>query len=119
MRHGVPHLAGQEMAGDFDPSDATGRAAVDAFRKHMAKVDPREQASAVAHLERLIGDWADRAEALRCQERVKLVYKGLPNQGGHESLLRRFDGYGGEGWPTLVSMRNVDAECLLLVDGQV
>lgn len=94
---------------------------VDAIVTRVEAVDRREAPDTRAHLERLIAEWENRAlVASNHGAQVGNSQGGLRYQAsGKEvpALLQTFTA-DGPGWPTLNSMRNVDHETLIKVDGE-
>jgi hypothetical protein len=80
----------------------------------IGQADPEEADQAALFLARRIEEWSmliEKAEELD----KKLHFR--PGGKGVRSLLRNF-GEKGDGWETLQSMRNVDRECLVAVQGE-
>jgi len=111
IRHGT-RLSANDSAKDFDPAQAEEIATVAALNARAQIVDPAEANATAQKLEDLVGEWGALAEAAR-QQGTPLQYHGDVQ---FTTLLRRF-GEQRPGWETLDSMRNVDAECGLLVWG--
>lgn len=76
----------------------------------VRRVDPDEEESTREDLDRLVDEWHDRASASGGRLRYRVNSKSF------DDLLRNF-GAPGLGWPTPNSMRNVDQECLVKVQG--
>jgi hypothetical protein len=112
IRHGVG-LSGNDAAKRFDKHNPEVVRAVSILAAQAAIKDPEEASGTVKHLQRLVDEWHDLAQRAAI-EHYPLVYKG---ERPTIMLLKDF-GEPGEGWPTLNSMRNVDAECGISVIGQ-
>jgi len=98
----------------FDPEDPEVRRARDALVASVAGSDQEEVAAAAEFLDRRIKEWVDLiAEATDHDKRLHF----RPGGKGVRSLLKNF-GERGNGWNTLQSMRNVDRECLVRVQGE-
>jgi ATP-dependent helicase YprA (DUF1998 family) len=86
---------------------------IEALTARVAAADNREAEATRRHLQQLVDAWAEKVT----EGSVKggLRYRAPGKQ--HVSLLKAFE-EGGDGWPTLHSMRNVDFECLIRVRGE-
>jgi hypothetical protein len=77
-------------------------------------IDPDELESVREHIDTLINQWEEAALEADASGQGPLVYSSLVAQ---NVLLTNFGGRSAGLWPTLNSMRNVDRECLLWVNG--
>lgn len=105
-------LPGQKDAARFDGEDTRLREMLAAFIDRAEVADPDEVGDVADHLDRLVEEW-ERAIG-GAESNGGLVYSGSGKT--KEKLLRRFTEKRGM-WPTLDSMRNVDAEVEVLVRG--
>ena len=112
IRHGVG-LSGNDAAKRFDKYNPDVVRAVNILVAQAAIKDPEEAGGTMTHLQRLVDEWHNLAQRA-ATEHYPLVYKG---ERPTIMLLKDF-GEPGDGWPTLNSMRNVDAECGISVIGQ-
>lgn len=112
MRHGAG-LVQNDAAMRFDPNSPPEAAALTALRERVKFVDQAEEAATNLKLDLLVAEWLERKRAATAAGRP------LQYQGGRqfETLLKRF-GERKNGWETLDSMRNVDAECGVRVWGE-
>jgi hypothetical protein len=107
IRHGAG-LSANDDAGRIDPKSSEVIRAVNILARQAAIKDPGEAAETRMHLDRLLEEWNNMA--------VRAAKSGYPfcyDGGGAKnipSLLIQF-GKAGDGWHTLNSMRNVDAQC--------
>jgi ATP-dependent helicase YprA (DUF1998 family) len=112
MRHGAG-LSQNDAAIRFDPTSPQVIAALTALRERVTSVDPAEESATNLKLDLLVEEWTNRKQVSTTANRP------LHYQGGKqfETLLKHF-GEKKQGWETLDSMRNVDAECGLYVWGE-
>jgi superfamily II DNA/RNA helicase len=101
-------LGPDASADNFSRNDADVQRALSALASRLTEADPGERDDVLADLERLASDWNGRvAAAHAAQERLRYRRSG---NAGH-ALLKDFDSTErGKSWPTLHSMRGVDAE---------
>ncbi len=101
-------LGPDASADHFSRNDAHVQRAISALAIRLTEADPGERTEVLSDLERLAIDWNGRVEAAHdAQERLR--YKRSGNAG--HALLKAFDSTErATGWPTLHSMRGVDAE---------
>jgi Helicase conserved C-terminal domain len=112
IRHGAG-LRSNDAATRFDPADPKVDKAVALLLGRIAEVDPLELEASRGHIERLIGEWAQKAsEARRDGSRLYYYEAGRSNR----RLLRKF-GASGDGWDALDSMRSVDRQVKVDVIG--
>jgi hypothetical protein len=111
VRHGLG-LADKAAAADFDRENPQLRTMLDDFLRRVEVADPGETPDVARHLEELADQWQHLVT--KAEPSGGLRYEG----GGkaHVQLLRRFAD-GGEGWPTLDSMRSIDTEVRMKVRG--
>jgi hypothetical protein len=111
---GLPH---NEDAQAFDASDANLKALIEWLGNRIARAEPAESAASRAHLSKLARAWSDRAARARAKNGAPLRYNG---SGGHqfEALLCPFDSPVPGSWKTLNSMRHVDSEVRIHVNGE-
>ena len=112
VRHGAG-LRRNEDAIDFRPEEPRVREAIRVLLERVAVADPLEREATEAHVERLVAEWAEKAEQVsRAGGRLYYYTPGKE----HRRLLRSF-GQPGEGWQTLNSMRSVDRAAVVEVIG--
>lgn len=103
-------------AARFDAGDVDVRSLVDAVVDRMVRADRTEATMIRAEMEQLINQWTQRIEDAQHDGRP-LRYE---SKGGNQfaSLLCGFNDRRADAWPTLNSMRNVDVECKIGVQGE-
>jgi hypothetical protein len=112
----VRHAGGLPANADahrFDPNDPQIQAVVETLKRRIRFSDPDEADAVDAHLDDLVADWTSRVE------RATVSGATLHYSAGNTavpSLLRDF-GAAGDGWETLQSMRNVDREVRVRIEG--
>ena len=112
IRHGEDGLRENRDAGRFEKDHARVRRAVGTLLGAVERTDPDELDSARAHLQRLVSEWDELAR----QRGASLRYWTRSNEPQFTSLIKAF-GRDGDGWPTLNSMRNVDGESPIRIEG--
>lgn len=112
LRHGCPGLLNNTRAGSFDLG-LTGVGKIVETLKLRCGLADRDRAEATCrHIDRLVRTWNDKA-ALCKRVKRDLVYSDLSWDNNADRLIH-VHGQGIEGvWPTLNSMRNVEAGVLL------
>lgn len=111
-RHGAG-LPQTQDAAQFDPDSPRWRDLLSGFLSRAAVADPAESAMVEQQVMDLTSEW-------QAMQRAALPSGGLrywASGRAHRGLLRRFN-QSGDGWPTLDSMRNVDAESRIWVRGE-
>lgn len=110
-------LADNAAAQLFDPSAEPMKSLIDWLISRTSKAEPAEAATTERHLRRLVDEWAARASKSRAKKSGPLVYNG---SGGKqfEPLLCTFENPRPDAWRTLNSMRHVDSEALIWVNGE-
>jgi hypothetical protein len=98
----------------FDPTVPQVARARNLLVGVIEQADPEEADQAALFLDRRIEEWSTLIEKAEDLDR-RLHFR--PGGKGVSSLLRNF-GEKGNGWETLQSMRNVDRECLVAVQGE-
>ncbi|GLZ43614.1 helicase-related protein [Actinokineospora sp. NBRC 105648] len=111
VRHGLG-LGADTDADRFDSADPALRVLVEQFLARARAADPAESDEVERDLHRLLGEWDAAVE--QAQTAGGLVYRASGK--ARPKLLRRFSHSYGT-WPTLDSMRNVDAEVEVYVRG--
>lgn len=114
------HAAGMAANGaaeQFDPTIEPMKSLIAWLLERMARAEPAEAAATARHVEKLVDQWAARAARSRKKQGSPLVYDG---SGGpqFEPLLCTFENPVGQAWRTLNSMRNVDSQSLIWVNGE-
>jgi hypothetical protein len=111
VRHALG-LPEERDAARFDPETPSFKEICDAFLDRVKRADPTEVERVRTHLGELVDTWQKRASD--AEGEGGLSY----GRGGRErkKLLRRFTDRT-EGWPTLDSMRSVDADVTVRVRG--
>ena len=97
----------------FDPNSEGVKRARVILGELIGHADPEEADAAGEFLDRKILEWAELVSDAADHDKT-LYFR--PAGKGIRSLLRNF-GEAGSGWETLQSMRNVDRECLVRVQG--
>ena len=113
VRHGAG-LSANDAAGDFDPARDDIRGIITAMEKRVAEVDQEEAAATIRDICRLVSDWSERAAEARAAGQM-LHYRAGEQ---HHALLTDFGNEVLDRWPTLHSMRNVDRQCMIKVQGE-
>jgi hypothetical protein len=98
----------------FDPDSRGVARARDVLVEAVRRSDPEEAETAASNVDRKIEGWVGLIQ--EAEERGKRLHF-RPGGKGVPSLLKNF-GDAGDGWDTLQSMRNVDRECLVRVQGE-
>ncbi|MDX8152085.1 helicase-related protein [Patulibacter brassicae] len=107
-------LLKDEDAHAFDPASTAVDEARQVLLDKIGAADPEELASADQSIGRLIERWVElKQEAEDRDKRLRF----RPGGKAVRSLLRNF-GERGDGWETLQSMRNVDRQVLVKVQGE-
>ena len=110
IRHSIPDLRGSSSAGGFDRELPKVRTVLSQLKRRCENAaEPSQRRDIWSHIERLAEQWHD--EAHRCErERRQLNYQA-PNNVRNADRLLYTHGESRPGlWPTLHSMRNVEAE---------
>jgi hypothetical protein len=100
-------------AGKFSAVDSEWLSLVQSFLDRISRADPDELESAKQHLKDLEDFWAMRVADAEASGGLR--YRASGRQ--HVGLLRPYD-HGGDEWPTLNSMRNIDVEVRMQVRGE-
>ena len=114
------HAAGMAANGaaeQFDPTIEPMKSLIEWLLKRTARAEPAEAAATARHVKKLVDQWAARAARSRKKQGSPLVYDGSVGQ-QFESLLCTFENPVGQAWRTLNSMRNVDSQSLIWVNGE-
>jgi hypothetical protein len=115
MRH-AGGLGENSQASLFDPQDSKTKRLIAQLVKRMSRAEPAEAENIQRDMNDIINDWVEKIDRASDEGRP-LRYI---NKGGRQfsSLLKYYGEHDKEGWPTLNSMRNVDAEALIGVSGE-
>lgn len=105
-------LAKNTSASEFDSDAPDLHQLLEEFLERAGVADPDELQAVRRHLEELCRYWSQMVDEARPSG--GLMYESSGKQS--VALLKRY-GEGGEGWPTLNSMRNVDTEVRMRVRG--
>lgn len=106
VRHNVEGLADDNQAGSFTTDYPGVRQVTEAIVGRANSIMPEESKSTAADLERLINEWANTAKG----------NQSLTYSNPHRChLLYPADRLNDNLWPTMQSMRNVDASCNIRV----
>ena len=110
-------MAANREAEQFDPEREPMKSLVGWLIARTARAEPAEAAATARHLGQLVSEWAQRATQSREKKGSPLVYNssGSPQ---FESLLCTFEKPVGQAWRSLHSMRNVDSQSLIAVNGE-
>jgi len=113
MRHAAG-LGDDDKAQDFDPSRPKIKEIIQTLEERMCVAEPEEEEAIKEHIQNLVEKWFKKT---RTPEGEK--YKPLYYDGGRQFklLLSRYDQRNAEGWSTLNSMRNIDLEAIIKVQG--
>ena len=108
-------LGANEDAMLFDPANQKIKKTLELLVKRMVRAEPAEKDNIEKHVNCLIEELVNLVKTASSEGRP-LRYHG---KGGRQysTLLKNF-GEEGEGWPTLNSMRNVDIESLIRIEGE-
>lgn len=79
--------------------------------------DPREEEAVVQRLDELLTEWRVRAEESR-SDGDAMAYQPEMGKSGKRALTRSFGDGGREGWVVLPSMRSVDSEVAMWIEGE-
>ena len=112
LRHGCDHLRENDRAGHLDLTDPRVRQAVETLKLRCRAAGPAEKADEVdRHIDRLLEQWCQEIERLRCHRRM-LCFEA--RDGSADGLLKGHDDAGSGLWETLFSMRNVEDTAALV-----
>ena len=106
-------LPGNAEASLFDPTAAGWGPLRDSFVERAQVADPAEASLVEAQIEDLLNEWTAMKHSADARGGLRYSTAGR----SHIGLLKRF-GATGAGWPTLDSMRSVDAESRIWVKGE-
>ena len=111
------HWGGLDLdneAGGFDKNlPAVGRIRR-ALENRVRSIDPDEEAATLTEFDELVEEWDSLAKECAAAKKP-LFYRSAGKS--HRNLLAHFGKRSTGLWPTLTSMRNVDAECGLAILG--
>ena len=107
---GLPSL---QDADSFTPDAQNWIALKEAFLERVHVSDPDELEAVRAEVARLESDWVSQQSGAASSGGLRYSTEGR----SHRGLMRRFTD-SGAGWPTLDSMRNVDSECRIQIQGE-
>ncbi|HNY41210.1 MAG TPA: helicase-related protein [Bryobacteraceae bacterium] len=110
-------LADNGAAQLFDPSVEPMKSLIEWLISRTSKAEPAEGVTTERHLRRLVDEWASRASLARARKTGPLVYDGSCGK-QFEPLLCTFENPKPNAWRTLNSMRHVDSEALIWVNGE-
>ncbi len=110
-------LSANSAAEKFDPASEPVKTLLAAFVARTARAEPAEGAATAQHVEQLVAKWAYRALRSRDKRSGPLVYDGAAGA-QFEALLCPFGKPMGDAWKTLNSMRNIDSQTLIWVNGE-
>jgi hypothetical protein len=112
VRHSCPHLLGNDLAAEFDPTDERVQKVIISFKRRCALADRDREKEAENHIDQLVEQWC--AEVRHCSEqRIQLRYEVPDNNRIASRLLYNYDDRIEGRWRTLQSMRNVENTALL------
>ena len=115
-RHGAS-MADNRAAEQFDPTVEPMKSLVARLLERTARAEPAEAAATARHVEKIVEQWAAWAARSRAKQGGPLVYDGSGGQ-QFETLLCTFENPTGRAWKTLNSMRSVDSQALIWVNGE-
>ena len=111
IRHSCKHLLKNDSAGRFDPSDQTVAAAICSLSQRCSMADPERTSEIKKHIELLAEEWKSFSD--RCRDRRQFHYTARDTDKTAERLLYNHEDRIKGVWPTLQSMRNVEASALI------
>jgi hypothetical protein len=114
------HAAGMAANGaaeQFDPGVEPMKSLIAWLLERTARAEPAEAAATARHVEKLVDQWAVRAERSRKKQGSPLVYDGSAGP-QFEPLICTFENPVQQAWRTLNSMRNVDSQSVIWVNGE-
>lgn len=116
MRHARMGLAGNDTAGNFDPSQSDVDKAIKELKRRCGQSagDQIQQAEIEAHIDSLVAAWRNEVERCRDSRRA-LRYQVPGNDNAADRLIYNYDDRIRGLWPTLQSLRNVENSALLKV----
>jgi hypothetical protein len=106
-------LSGVTAAAQFDPTADSWITLRREFLSRVSSADDDETTAVEVELDRLEREWVDMQADGAASGGLRYESSGK----AHVGLLRRYN-QAGDGWPTLDSMRNVDADCRISVQGE-
>ena len=108
---------GADAAGNVDFDSPAIKNVEALIARAVRAADPREESDTLEELHELILEWKVRAE--RCSdEDERLLYEPRYGAAGLPALTRDFSEEHREGWVLHNSMRSVDAEVAMWIDGE-
>lgn len=112
MRH-AGGIGDENGASRFKPKSKGTRELIDMLMDRMQKADPSEKEGIEQDLWDRIDDWTKRIK----DSHERLIYNARSGR-QFTPLLSNFEDPRPRGWPTLNSMRGVDAEIEIVIDGE-
>jgi hypothetical protein len=113
MRH-AGGLGDEQGASRFNPAKKTIKTLIDMLLRRMQSADPTESKGIENDLYNKIEEWKQKI----IDNKDRLVYNAKSGR-QFVPLLSSFDDPLPRGWPTLNSMRGVDAEIEIIIDGEI
>lgn len=113
MRH-ANNLGENRDACRFDPNKPITKDLINMLIERMQSADDTEKDGIQFDMELKISDWVSKIN----EHREKLFYDNSKIGTNYRTLLSSFQDSIPEGWPTLTSMRGVDAEIEIIIDGE-
>lgn len=110
-------LAANDSAEKFDPLVEPMKSLIEWLQARTARAEPAEAAATAKHIEKLVNQWSTKASWSRKKHGGPLVYNGSAGT-QFKPLLCKFENPVGDAWRTLDSMRNVDSQSLIWVNGE-
>mgnify|MGYP005842289375 CR=1 FL=1 len=112
VRHSCPHLLRNNSAGSFDPTQPVVAEAIRKLIYRCSLADPERASETKEHIELLTLQWKTFSD--RClSDKRQLNYSAKDNDKTSERLLFNHEDSIKGVWPTLQSMRNVEASALM------
>ena len=112
IRHSCAHMLVNNAAADFDPTQAQVAEVIRKLIHRCSLADPERATETKNHINQLVDDWKNFADKCKTGKR-QLSYSVRDNDKIADRLLYNYEDRIKGIWPTLQSMRNVEATALM------
>ena len=114
VRHGIPELAENSAAGQFDPEDPRIAKIISELKKRCSRADKARGEATAENIDELVSQWAAAVKNSQAQGE-QLVYSGADSDRRNQRLIHAHDSTQKGLWATLNSMRNVENNALVRI----